>query len=200
MEERDEEKATCPGVERWSVKTGTDPDASKVDLLHARKTTIDELRALDWPDPDVSIHTVLPEKRFAPTETTVLVLRDATLVCAKSETDQDFHLVVRQGSSTDNVEIPDPDCVGEGSPFAASIAQARADFAARKASRSLPKIPICKKTLDLASSDSGPISIVGVGFFDKVHGAIGGSDKQGVEIHPVLGVCFTHGCQPNVVR
>lgn len=38
--------AAC-GVERWSVKTGTDADAGLIDLSHSVPTTVAELRAAE---------------------------------------------------------------------------------------------------------------------------------------------------------
>src|ERR1700724_630527 len=67
------------GVERWSVKTGTDTDSGHVDLSNSRVTNIAELITLQPPNP-------LPkDTRFAPTETTVFVV-NATLTDYKLET------------------------------------------------------------------------------------------------------------------
>lgn len=63
--------AQC-GVERWSVKTGTDPDAGLVNLNSPTATTIASLSIIATPGP-------LPDnQRVQPTETTVWVL-NATL-------------------------------------------------------------------------------------------------------------------------
>ena len=63
--------AQC-GVERWSVKTGTDQDVGLVNLGSKTSTTIASLSAITAPNP-------IPDgRRVQPTETTVWVL-NATL-------------------------------------------------------------------------------------------------------------------------
>src|ERR1700730_10899058 len=75
------------GVERWSVKTGTDSSATSIDLNSISPTTISSLVALNAPQP------IPPTSRVSPTETTVWTLT-ATLVEFKMENDSDYHLVL----------------------------------------------------------------------------------------------------------
>src|ERR1700739_1661598 len=75
------------GVERWSVKTGTDADAGLVNSPTTSSNTILSMRRWTAPNP------IPPNNRVAPYETTVWVL-NATLVEYKLETDQDYHLVL----------------------------------------------------------------------------------------------------------
>jgi hypothetical protein len=42
---------------------------------------------------------------------------------------------------------------------------------------------------------SVPVTVVGVGFFDFIHGQTGVA-PNGIELHPVLGMCFAAGCEP----
>jgi hypothetical protein len=67
--------AQC-GVERWSVKTGTDADAGSVNLASTTPTTIASLVALSAPQP------IPLNNRVSPTETTVWTI-DATLTSFK---------------------------------------------------------------------------------------------------------------------
>src|SRR5215813_10150585 len=116
--------AQC-GVERWSVKTGTDPDSGLVNLNSASSTTISALRGLSAPSPIPS------NNRVSPTETTQWVI-NATLTKFKLESDSDYHLVLADAAgNTMIVEIPSPSCVGAGSPFFAGIQNARSEFDAR---------------------------------------------------------------------
>src|SRR5262249_54223065 len=116
--------AQC-GVERWSVKTGTDPDAGLVNLNSSSSTTIAAMRALTAPNPIPS------NNRVSPTETTQWVI-NARLTGYKLEGDSDYHLVLSDASgNTMIVEIPSPTCVGAGSPFFSGIQNARAEFDAR---------------------------------------------------------------------
>ncbi len=166
--------ARC-GVERWSVKTGTDPDAAQVDLAHPTVTTIADLIQLSAP------HPIPKNNRVAPTETTVWVV-DATLTDYKHETgssgDDDYHLVLDDGQGHTMVaEIPSPDCVDPSSPFSAQIASARAKFDSQLTASS------SFQTANL------PVQITGVGMFDFPHGQRGAAPNV-IELHPILDIAF----------
>ena len=113
---------TC-GVERWSVKTGTDPDAGLVNLNNFTHSTIADLgiipAPIDPPGPPLNA-------RVVPTETTAYVL-NGTLTFYKKETYVDYHLVLQdENGHTMIAEIPSPACVGLSSPFGPAVAAARA--------------------------------------------------------------------------
>jgi|GEM_PF-589473 len=163
------------GVERWSVKTGTDADVAKVDLAHVQDTTVSKLTALTAPVSPPS------NNRVAPTETTLFRLRNVTLQGFKLETDSDVHLILSDGTSSMNGEIAAPSCVGTGSPFEAHITSARAAFVARHT-------PTTSFT-----TVSETVTVVGVGFFDFLHGQTGGA-PNGAELHPILDMCFGADC------
>src|ERR1051326_8421431 len=82
--------AQC-GVERWSVKTGTDPDASLVNLSSTSSTTIATMRSWTAPSP------IPANNRVSPYETTVWTLT-ANLLEYKFEDDSDYHLVLQDAS------------------------------------------------------------------------------------------------------
>lgn len=167
--------AQC-GVERWSVKTGTDPDASKVNLNSSTNTAITTLRAIPAPSP------IPANNRVAPTETTVWVI-NATLTQYKLENDSDYHLVMSDASgNTMIMEIPSPTCVGAGSPFFAGIQNSRAKFDA-----------MFTATTSFQTANI-PVQIVGVGMFDFLHGQTGVA-PNGIELHPVLDIIFNPGTQ-----
>ncbi|MHB8447149.1 MAG: hypothetical protein ACYC9P_04425 [Rudaea sp.] len=159
------------GVERWSVKTGTDADAGLVNLTNPQNNTIATLRSWTAPNP------IPPNNRVSPYETTTWVL-DATLVEYKLENDSDYHLVIQDASGNTMIaEIPDPACVGAGSPFAADIQSARAQFDAKYAA-----------TTSFQTANI-PVQLTGVGMFDFLHGQTGVA-PNGIELHPVLGIVF----------
>jgi hypothetical protein len=167
--------AQC-GVERWSVKTGTDPDAGLVNLNSSTNTTITSMRAIPAPSP------IPANNRVAPTETTVWVI-NATLTEFKLENDSDYHLVISDASGNTMItEIPSPTCVGSGSPFFSAIQNSRAKFDAQfTATTSFQTVNM-------------PVQIVGVGMFDFLHGQTGVA-PNGIELHPVLDIIFNPGTQ-----
>src|SRR4051794_12338324 len=93
------------GVERWDVKTLSDPAAGKVNFMPTR-TTVATLRALPRPTGNLG-------GRRNPTveRTTYRVV--AALIEAKIEDDRDIHLVVadpRHRNRTMIVELPSTGC------------------------------------------------------------------------------------------
>ena len=161
------------GVERWSVKTGTDADASKINLQSTTPTTIASLVALPAPS------SLPSNNRVQPTETTVFQLH-ATLTEYKLESDSDYHLVLSDSGHTMIAEIPDPACVGSSSPLLTSIQKARGEFNAKYSPSG---------TFQTANV---PVTVTGVGFFDFQHGQTGVAPNA-IELHAVLDVTFGSG-------
>jgi hypothetical protein len=166
------------GVERESVKTGTDPDAGLVNLNAPTSTTIANMQAFPTPNPIPS------NNRVPPAETTVWVI-NATLTLFKLESDSDYHLVIQDSAGRTMItEIPAPMCVGSTSPFLSAITHARAQFDAKfTATTSFQTVNI-------------PVQVTGVGMFDFPHGQTGAAPNQ-IELHPVLDIIFNPGTTPN---
>jgi hypothetical protein len=162
--------AQC-GVERWSVKTGTDADVGLINLSSSTAQTIVTMRG--WPAPS----PIPANNRVSPYETTQWVL-NATLTQYKLESDSDYHLVLSDASGNTLIaEIPSPSCVGAGSPFGPGITTARNQFDARfTATTSFQTANI-------------PVQIKGIGMFDFLHGQTGVA-PNGIEIHPILNIVF----------
>ena len=167
------------GVERWSVKTGTDPDATSVSFV-SQSTTVATMRSWTPPSP------IPANNRVAPFETTVWTL-NVNLLEFKFEDDADYHLVLQDASGNTMIaEIPNPGCVGSGSPFAADIINARMKFNAMfTASTSFQFANV-------------PVQITGVGMFDFLHGQTGVA-PNGIEIHPVLDISFPSASAPQLL-
>ena len=155
------------GVERWSVKTLTDPEASQVNLTPT-PSTVEDLTALPVPDgfgrdagrlpPELQTYTVA-----------------ATLVEFKEEADSDIHLVIHGSSGQSMIaEIPDPQCA-QGSRVLSQISGARAQFVAKFGQPSLTSW----------TRVNAPITVEGVLFFDVPHGQTGVATNA-IELHPVL--------------
>jgi hypothetical protein len=166
-------RAQCDS-QRWPIKTGTDQEAALVQLSAApTPTTIAALTGLRRSG---SLPTA---GRVPPTETTVWVVT-ATLAGFKMESDLDYHLVLEDDRArTLLAEIPAPECVGTGSPFASRIASVRARFDAKyQATTALQTVRV-------------PVRVTGIGFFDTQHDRRPrGASRNEVELHPVLALVF----------
>ena len=153
------------------MKTGTDQDASQVQVGSTTPTTITSLISLTAP------HPLPPTHRITGVETTVWVVQ-ATLTDYKHETDSDYHLVLQDDAGhTMIAEIPSPNCVGPGSPFASQITNARSEFDAQ-----------LHATSNFQTANI-PVQVTGVGFFDFNHSQRGVAPNA-IEIHPVLDIIF----------
>jgi hypothetical protein len=166
------------GVERWSVKTGSDPDAALVNLNSATPTSIAALRTFAYPNPSPPANG-----RVAPAETTQWIIH-GTLLKYKQEDDSDYHLVVQDGSGVTMVtEIvypgESPACVSSSSPFLPGIATTRCE---------MDGSPLPQATGSFQNT-SVPVRIIGAGMFDFPHGQTGAAPNQ-IEIHPILDIAF----------
>jgi hypothetical protein len=172
-------RAQSCGVERWSVKTGTDADAGLINLSVTQPNTIATLRSWTAPNP------IPANNRVAPYETTVWVL-NATLTQFKLENDSDIHLVLQDASGLTMIaEIPSPGCVGSSSPLSAGISNARSEFQAKYT----PTTSF--QTVNV------PVRVTGVGSVDFLHGQTGVA-PNGIELHPVIDIQFNPGTQNTV--
>jgi hypothetical protein len=161
-------------VERWSIKTGTDAQASQIPLGSPQTTTVAALGAIPAP------HTIPSNQRVAPTEMTEFLLKNVTVKQIKSEADSDYHLVLTDASAGNMVaEIPSPACVGSTSPWAAQIARAR---------------QVADGQIGHATSFTA--TLVGIAFFDNPHGQTGDAPNS-IELHPTIAMCIGQDCTPN---
>lgn len=163
------ETPTQCGIERWAVKTLTDPEAGQVNLV-PKLATVEELAALPVPaefgrdaerlEPELQVYTVA-----------------ATLVEFKEEADNDIHLVI-QGESGQLMiaEMPDPECA-QGSRVLPQISRARVQFVDRFGQPSRTSW----------NQVDAPIRVTGVLFFDVPHGQRGVAPNA-VELHPVVDI------------
>src|SRR5713226_5483298 len=180
-EEDDEELVINPhassgscGKERWSVKTGTDSQAGQVNMT-PQDTTVAALSALPAPS------SLPASSRISPTELQAFRLTNVTLVQYKLENDSDYHVDISDGAAHMITEIPDPACVGAGSPFASGITASRAAFDA--------KFTVTNQF----QTANIPATITGVGFFDAPHGQSGVAPNA-IELHAILSICFGKDC------
>jgi len=162
----------CSGY-RWDVKTGQDPQASQVNLGSVTPTTVGYLTSLP-------AQPSLPDDyRLPPVELTQYEVT-GTIVDYSLEHDDDYHVVIKDSSSSNVMitEIPDPACVPSSSPFAAMAANARSVFAA-----------------NASSAIGATVAIKGVGFFDS-NTLTSNVAPNKIELHPVLDINFNPGSPP----
>jgi len=162
----------CSGY-RWNVKTGQDPQAGQVNLGSVTPTTVGYLTSLP-------AQPSLPDNsRQSPTELTQYQVT-GTIVDYSLEHDNDYHVVIKDNSSSNVMitEIPDPACVPSSSPFAAMAANARGVFAA-----------------NLGTAIGATVAIRGVGFFDS-NTLTSNVAPNKIELHPVLDINFNPGTPP----
>lgn len=165
-------QTTLCGVERWPVKTLSDPDASAIDTLNIVGSSISDLNALA---PHCS---GIPDGRSFSEEFKVFEVV-GTVTSVTLEDDRDYHVVLSDPASpsaTVVTEVVDPTCPGAASsPYASLLATARTQLASLAAGKSVSTL--VGRTL----------RIRGVGFYDFDHGQTGRS-KSCIELHAVLAV------------
>lgn len=158
------------GIERWSVKTLSDPDVTHVDVDNIQSTTIKDLNLLP------AHCSGIPMLRAYPPEFQVFEVTGRIIV-ARLEDDRDYHVALADpadGSFTVVTEIPDPQCQGAtSSPYRQTLAQVRAAFDALVAGRSVSSVV------------GTTVRVHGVGFYDFNHGQTGRSQSC-IELHALI--------------
>jgi len=126
-------------------------------------------------DPDVA------KVSLVPVETTTWVVRDVELDGYQRSPDGDVHMVIADAHGhTMIIEAAPPFCLADRTPWRKQIARVRK---AVDAEIPMAAIGWQKRTM----------SIAGIGYLDYQHGQFGVADN-GVELHPVLSICFGKGC------
>ena len=159
------------GVERQPVKTLTDAEAGAV-RLEAQSSTVEALVGLEAP--------AYSERRSRnDAEKTTYSLVADVIGFKLEEGDGDFHIVIAgESGATLVAEIPDPNC-SSGSAVEKQIAHVRDSFVQQFGQ----PIPGVFRKLHKPVR----VKIVGIGFFDRVHGQRGVA-PNGIELHPVIAV------------
>ncbi|HEV8534497.1 MAG TPA: hypothetical protein VGR87_02095 [Candidatus Limnocylindria bacterium] len=153
------------------MKTASDPDAGKIDLMHIIASSVTELTAQPKP-------TALPSDSRLPAETVAYDL-NAVLTTYKLDDNGDYEAVITAGGATMLVKLPDPACVSASSPLRDQIRAARAQFDARLTAGSSFK------------TANQLVTLTGVAFFDSPGQT--GAAPNGIELHPVLSISFASG-------
>ena len=155
------------GVERWEIKTLSDPERDRVNRRPVR-TSVRELAELPRPRSTPSY------SRIYPTEFTTFQV-DAYLGGWRAESDGDMHLFLFDPNDQRVSligEIPDPNCGGAcASGLTEEFAKARA---------------VLGDILQQSNPEDQPllVRVTGVGFFDRNHRQIAAAPNY-IELHPV---------------
>ena len=164
----------CVHGGNWPYKIGTDRQARGVSLEPV-PTTIDALIAL--------AHVARPtdRSRIAPVELTTFVVRDVQLDGFQRAPDGDVHMVIAdEHGHTMIIEATPPFCMEEGSLWREQITAVR-------------KVVDDEIPMAFVGWKKRTMSLSGVGYFDSLHGQFGVADN-GIELHPILSICFGRGC------
>ena len=166
------------GVERWSIKTGSDSAVGQVNMT-AQDTTIVNLRGIAVP---AGFGSSSPSVTYAGSpEIQNFRLTNVTLQQSTLENDSDYHLVILDGAGNSKIaEIPYPGCL-TGSSWTTQVTNSRNAFDAKYA----------VTTSFQTANDT--VTLTGVGFFDLLHGQTGVA-PNGIELHSVLSICWGLNC------
>ncbi len=178
--DEEEESVQCGGTERWSVKVLTDAAESTINFTPI-VTTVNGLVSIVTPAPSTSM------PRYAGVEDkTYKVVCRVTL--KKSETDNDYHLVLSDGTHTLIGEIPDPTCSAASSSAFTSQYLAARNF-----------VDTYIGPGNVSSINIGLVEVYGVAFVDPPHGQTGKAPNN-LEIHPILSIKFATTTDITVVE
>jgi hypothetical protein len=162
------------GTERWQVKTLTDSTVGNIDPTEVVKT-------VNWVRTRTPPGSLPNTRRLIGVETMTLKITGVVLFFKKEANDNDFHVVIAQANNhakTMIIEFPDAQCDHVcSSGFLQQMQQARAAFIAR----------FGQPTTSFQSPDHPVrVEVIGIGFFDRMHGQRGRATPSGIEMHPVL--------------
>lgn len=159
------------GVERWAIKTLSDPDTIKINFLKNVPSTIHKEISLKRP-------SIERNKRHE-TETTVLKINCNIVGFKRENGDKDIHVIIEDDDTEETMvaEIPSHKCT-------AIIGTSRKNQFFDLNYWFVENIGYPSNTFKYLKKHI-PVTITGIGFFDKVHGQVGMA-TNGREIHPIL--------------
>ncbi|HKU67695.1 MAG TPA: LamG domain-containing protein, partial [Candidatus Baltobacteraceae bacterium] len=167
--------APCAGY-RWTVKVATDAAASSISLSPIAQT-MEWLTGIPQPNTNNAL------ARMRPAEISTYEIVNATLTQAYTAGDRDYHLALKDALGTAMIaESPDPSCAPQSVLYSEMTAvhnQIHAQY---------PNISSTPMPLNQ------PVSLEGIAFFDYVPNFATGEASNGIELHPILSICFGTNC------
>ena len=169
-EEGEIEQTMCGGTERWSQKVLVDAAVNTINFTPIA-ANVAYMVGITTPTPS----STMP--RYAGVEDKTYNVT-CNITIKKVETDNDYHLVLSDGTHTMIGEIPDPSCSAAGSSaYVNDYIAARNFIYAHIASGNVSNVNL-------------PLVVVyGVAFVDPPHGQTGAAPNN-LEIHPILNIQF----------
>lgn len=166
----------CAGY-RWSVKVANDSAGNAIALTPVQTTGIVSLTAIPQPNADNTL------ARVQPAETSVYELQNVTLTEIFKSSDYDYHLLLSDGQGhTMIAESPDPVCA-QGSALYTQLTSVRSTI-----DEAYPNITTSGIQVNR------PVTLEGVPFFDYVPNYATDESPDGIELHPILALCFGSNC------
>ncbi len=163
-------KTLCGGTERWSQKVLVDAAVSTINFTPI-SANVAYMVGITTPSPS----STMP--RYAGVEDKTYNVT-CNITIKKVETDNDYHLVLSDGTHTMIGEIPDPSCSAAGSSaYVNDYIAARNFIDAHIASGNVNNVNIPQ------------VIVYGVAFVDPPHGQTGAAPNN-LEIHPILKIQF----------
>ena len=175
-EEEEQSGSPCGGTERWAEKVLTDALATTVNYTPTSSTVVNLVNlTTPFPNPNMNRQAGLEDITYQ---------INCHITIKKSETDDDYHLVLSDGTHTLIGEIPNPVCsTAVTSPHHAQYLAARNFIDANIATGNVYNVNI------------GMVTVTGVAFVDPPHGQTGAAPNN-LELHPILDIHFASTLPP----
>lgn len=160
------------GVERWSVKTLSDNDTTRIDFQKIDTSTVHE---------QVSLPSPFKKGARLDSETKIYSIDCFIIGYKKEGNDKDIHIIIEDINTDETMvaEIPSYECFEIQKTSRLELFKELQEWFIKNIGQPTSKFVYLEKHI--------PVTITGVGFFDFNHGQIGMAEN-GREIHPVLSI------------
>ena len=161
------------GVERWKIKTLSDPDTLFINFSKVVNTSIHEQVALVRPSINRNSRHI--------SERTVLELKCSIVGYKREAGDKDIHIILEDEETEETLvaELPSSRCSAINLTSRSKLFFELEKWFVTNIGYPTSNFVYLKKHIH--------VIITGIGYFDYVHGQIGMA-PNGREIHPVLGI------------
>jgi hypothetical protein len=161
------------GVERWKIKTLSDIDTLKINFQNIKNSSVSEQVSIKRPN-------IIRNRRDS-LETIVYKINCNIVGYKREEGDKDIHVILEDENTEETMvaEIPSHKCQAIKETSRLKLFSDLNKWFVENIGYPTNEFTYLKRHI--------PVTIVGVGFFDYVHGQIGMA-SNGREIHPILSI------------